>query len=401
MKIPPFTLDRQYLEIGSEIENAVLKILKSGQFIGGEEINKFEYSFASLIGVSHAIGCNSGTDALILALKALDIGNGDEVITSSFSFFATAEAISTVGAKPIFVDINPNTFLLDIEKIERSISPKTRAIMPVHLFGNAINMTALKVIAQKYNLRIIEDCAQATCTMWNNQKVGSIGDIGCFSFFPTKNLGAGGDGGAVTTSNENLAQKIRELAIHGSPKRYTHSYVGMNSRLDAIQAAILNIKLKSISKWIDARKKIANNYTNLIQKNEYIFLPKANSDFSSHTWNQYVLRFQNNNFSINENPQKLFETDFNKNKSLRNYLKYHFLQKDINSIIYYPIPIHSQKAYQNSNYNRTELIETEKVCTEVLSLPMFPEITNEEQIYVVENLNIILESFSKNIQISA
>ncbi len=390
MKIPPFTLERQYLEIGSEIEDAVLTILKSGSYIGGNEIKQFENTFSSLIGVEHVISCNSGTDALILALRALDIGKGDEVITSSFSFFATAEAISNVGATPIFVDIDPNTFLLDVENLEKSINPKTKAIMPVHLFGNSLDMTKIKSVAQKYKLKIIEDCAQATCTMWNDRKVGSIGDIGCFSFFPTKNLGAAGDGGAVTTSNESLAQKIRELAVHGSPKRYNHSWIGYNSRLDAIQAAVLNIKIKSITKWIKARKKVANNYLKLIQKNENLILPKVNTDYSSHTWNQFVLRIKNDNFSIKDNPKYLFETDHNKYNSRRNLLKNYLLQREINTIIYYPIPIHSQLAYQNYKLKREELFQTEKVCTEVLSLPMFPEIKYEEQIYIVDKVNEFL-----------
>tara|TARA_B100000963_G_scaffold199932_1_gene174072 strand:+ start:267 stop:1460 length:1194 start_codon:yes stop_codon:yes gene_type:complete len=393
MKVPPFTLERQYLEIGSEIENEVLKVLKGGNFIGGDVIKKFENSFASLVGTSYAVGCNSGTDALILALRALDIGEGDEVITSSFSFFATAEAISNVGAKPVFVDINPNTFLLDTKQIEKNINSRTKALMPVHLFGNSVDMTAIKSIAQKFKLKIIEDCAQATCTTWDGHKVGSIGDIGCFSFFPTKNLGAAGDGGAVTTSDEFLAQKIRELAVHGSPKRYSHNHIGYNSRLDVIQAAILNVKLKSITNWINARKKVADNYLNLIKKNDFLYIPETNTELTSHTWNQFVLRFRNDNFSIKDNPQILFETDIKRYKSPRNFLKYHLLKKGINTIIYYPIPIHSQKAYEKIIYKREELIETEKICTEVLSLPMFPEITYEEQNYVVENINSILDDY--------
>ena len=393
MQVPPFTLERQYLEIGSDIEKEVLKVLKGGQFIGGDVIKQFEYSFSSLIGTKYAVGCNSGTDALILALRALDIGEGDEVITSSFSFFATAEAISNVGAKPIFVDINPNTFLLDSKSIEKKINSRTKAIMPVHLFGNSVDMTAIKAIAQKFKLKIIEDCAQATCTAWNGQKVGSIGDIGCFSFFPTKNLGGAGDGGAVTTSDAFLAQKIRELAVHGSPKRYSHNQIGYNSRLDTIQAAILNVKLNSIYKWIKLRKKVANNYLNLIKENDFLFLPKTNTKLTSHTWNQFVIRCKNNTFSIKDNPQYLFETSTENYKSLRNFLKYHLMNKGINTIIYYPIPIHSQKAYQNNLYKREELLETEKICTEVLSLPMFPEITYEEQTYVVENLNLIINDY--------
>ena len=394
MNIPPFSLHRQYLDIGSEIENAVLNVIKSSQFIGGEQVNKFENEFASLIGVDYAIGCNSGTDALVLALRALDIGAGDEVITSSFSFFATAEAISIVGAKPVFVDINLNTYLIDIHQIELLITKNTKAIIPVHLFGNSVDMTFIRSLADKYNLKVIEDCAQATGTMWKNLKVGSIGDIGCFSFFPTKNLGAAGDGGAVTTSNKNLAEKIKELAIHGSPTRYQHIRVGMNSRLDSIQAAILNIKIKSISKWVDSRQKIANNYFKLIDESDLLTFPHFNSDSAFHSWNQFVVRLKNKNFSIQKNYSELFETNCLKNKSLRNYAKDTLLSKGINSIIYYPIPIHAQLAYRNFDFAREKLINTEKVCTEVLSLPMFPEITYEEQSYVADNLNLILKSFN-------
>tara|TARA_Y100001978_G_scaffold192473_1_gene197588 strand:+ start:14526 stop:15731 length:1206 start_codon:yes stop_codon:yes gene_type:complete len=401
MNIPPFTLNRQNLEIGTEIQNAVSNVLESGKYIGGYEVNKFEDAFSSLIGTQHAITCNSGTDALVLALRALDIGIGDEVITSSFSFFATAEAISLVGANPVFVDIDPSTFLLDIKQIEININSRTKAIMPVHLFGNAVDMSAIQSIAQKYNLKIIEDCAQATCTKWDNKYVGSLGDIGCFSFFPTKNLGAAGDGGAITTSNASLAQKIRELAVHGSPKRYSHNLIGYNSRLDAIQASILNIKIKYITKWIEARKRIANIYLDLFEDNQLLVLPQINTNLSEHTWNQFVLRFKNNNFSIKENPAELFETDFSLKRSLRNYMKIELMQKGINSIIYYPIPIHCQMAYKANNFDRKKLIDTERICTEVLSLPMFPEIKLEEQIYIAENLNTTLRTFNKQIQISA
>ena len=401
MNIPPFTLNRQYTEIGSEIEEAVLNVLKGGQFIGGNEILQFEESFASLLGVNHVIGCNSGTDALVIALRALDIGKGDEVITSSFSFFATAEAISIVGANPIFIDIDPHTFLIDINQIESQINSRTKAIMPVHLFGNSVNMGILKSIAQKFNLRIIEDCAQATGTMWKDSKVGSFGDIGCFSFFPTKNLGAAGDGGALSTSNDYLAQRIRELAVHGSPKRYNHTQIGYNSRLDAIQAAVLNVKIKSISRWIEKRNSVANNYLDLLEKKIFLDLPVRNTESTFHSWNQFVIKVKNDNFALNKNSKEIFETDFIKNKSPRNFLKYRLLQKGINSIIYYPIPIHAQIAYKNKYFEREKLFNTEKVCTEVLSLPMFPEITYEEQIYVADNLNFILNNYANEIQISA
>ena len=401
MKIPPFTLDRQFQEIGSEIESEVYKVLKGGQYIGGHEITKFEENFSELIGVEKTIGCNSGTDALILALRALDIGKGDEVITSSFSFFATAEAISAVGANPILVDIDPETYLINTELIEQEINSNTKAIMPVHLFGNAVNMTSIKSLANKYDLKVIEDCAQATCTMWKNLKVGSIGDIGCFSFFPTKNLGAAGDGGAVTTSNENIAKRIRELAVHGSPIRYHHTQIGYNSRLDTIQAAILNIKIRYISKWINNRQKIANNYFDLLEKNRFISLPKIGSDSIFHSWNQFVIKLKNEKYSLDEDNINLFETDCKKYFSLRNVVKKQLYEKGINSIIYYPIPIHSQIAYKNKNFSRSKLSNTERVCTEVLSLPMFPEISYEEQVYVANNLNNVLKNCIEELQISA
>ena len=401
MQIPPFTLNRQYHEIGSEIESEVFKILKGGQYIGGQEIAKFEESFSNLIGVENTIGCNSGTDALVLALRALDIGVGDEVITSSFSFFATAEAISAVGANPVLVDIDPETYLINTELIEQEINSNTKAIMPVHLFGNAVNMTLIKSLAKKYDLKVIEDCAQATCTMWETSKVGSIGDIGCFSFFPTKNLGAAGDGGAVTTSDQKIAKKIRELAVHGSPIRYHHTQIGYNSRLDTIQAAILNIKIKYISKWINNRQKIANNYLELLEKNPFISFPKISSDSISHSWNQFVIKLRNDKYFLNEDFSNLFHTDCKKYYSLRNLVKKQLFEKGINSIIYYPIPIHAQIAYKNKNFSRTKLINTERICTEVLSLPMFPEISYEEQVYIAENLNKVLKNCIQEIQISA
>ena len=317
------------------------------------------------------------------------------------AFFATAEAISAVGANPILVDIDPETYLINTELIEQEINSNTKAIMPVHLFGNAVNMNFIKSLADKYDLKVIEDCAQATCTMWETSKVGSIGDVGCFSFFPTKNLGAAGDGGAVTTSDQKIAKKIRELAVHGSPIRYHHTHIGYNSRLDTIQAAILNIKIKYISKWINNRQKIANNYFDLLETNPFISFPKISSDSISHSWNQFVIKLRNDKYFLNEDFSNLFDTDYKKYYSLRNLVKQQLFEKGINSIIYYPIPIHAQIAYKNKNFSRTKLINTERICTEVLSLPMFPEISYEEQVYVAENLNKVLKNCLKEIQISA
>ena len=260
MNVPPFSLSQQIDDLGSDLEEAVLGVLRSGQYIGGPQIKAFEESFAERVGTRHAVGCNSGTDALVLALRALGIGSGDEVITCAFSFFATAEAISAVGATPVFVDVDPDTFLIDLDQVEAAISDATRALMPVHLFGRAVDMTRLMALASSHGLRVIEDCAQATGTQWKGQPVGSFGDVGCFSFFPTKNLGAAGDGGAATTNDDSIAQTMRELAVHGMPRRYLHTALGYNSRLDAIQAAVLNVKLGRLSTWIEQRNVIARRY---------------------------------------------------------------------------------------------------------------------------------------------
>jgi dTDP-4-amino-4,6-dideoxygalactose transaminase len=252
--VPPLDLSKQYALIGEDVNAAVLQVLASGRYIGGPAIASFEQSFASYIGVSHCVSCNSGTDSLYLALRALQIGPGDEVITTPFTFVATAEMISAVGATPVFVDIDPATFNLDLEQVASAINSKTRAIMPVHLFGQPVDMTQLMAIASSHNLAVIEDCAQSTGADWHGQKVGSIGHVGCFSFFPTKNLGACGDGGAVTTNDPAIAATIRMLKEHGQSTRYLSEARGINSRLDALQATILEIKLRHLDTWNQQRR---------------------------------------------------------------------------------------------------------------------------------------------------
>ncbi|MFN6339856.1 MAG: DegT/DnrJ/EryC1/StrS family aminotransferase, partial [Cyanobacteriota bacterium] len=265
MHVPPFSLAEQLRQLGDRLDDAVLRVLRSGQYIGGQTIASFEQAFATSCGVPHAIGCNSGTDALILALRGLGIGPGDEVITTSFSFFATAEAISTVGATPVFVDVGEGTYLLDPDRIEAAITPATRALMPVHLFGRPADMDRLTAIARAHGLLVIEDCAQATGASWGGRPVGSWGDAGCFSFFPTKNLGAAGDGGAVVCRDPDLAQRVRELAVHGMPRRYLHTELGYNSRLDALQAAVLNVTLPLLEGWVERRRAIAARYREGLQ----------------------------------------------------------------------------------------------------------------------------------------
>ena len=291
MQIPPFSLEAQISEIGEEIEEALIKVFRSGKYIGGEEVTSFEQAFALATETSYSVSCNSGTDALILALRSLNIGVNDEVITSSFSFFATAEAITSVGARPVFVDIDPENYLMDLDLIEKAITPRTKAILPVHLFGHPLDMDKIMAIAESNNLKVVEDCAQAAGAYWRGKPVGSYGDIGCFSFFPTKNLGAAGDGGAITTNDFDLAKTIRELAIHGMPKRYFHTNIGYNSRLDSLQAAILNVKLTRLNKWIEQRKEIAINYINKLSTIDSIELPSNTFvNNSDHTWNQFVIR---------------------------------------------------------------------------------------------------------------
>tara|TARA_Y100001970_G_C14222505_1_gene853515 strand:+ start:987 stop:2192 length:1206 start_codon:yes stop_codon:yes gene_type:complete len=388
---PPFSLEKQLSNLGEELEEAVLNVLKSGHYIGGKEILKFENSFSEFIGTDYTLGCNSGTDALVLSLRALGIGKGDEVITSSFSFFATAEAISNVGAVPVFVDINSDDFLMNLDLIETAITSSSKAIIPVHLFGRSVDMQKLMNIANKYNLKVIEDCAQASGSEWNNKKVGSWGDVGCFSFFPTKNIGAAGDGGAVTTSNEEIAIKIRELSMHGMPQRYLHNDFGYNSRLDAIQAAILNVKLPHLNNWIEKRKSIAYNYNLKLTKNNHVLLPKMISNSCQSTFNQYVLRLEDNK-RINNNVKDKFNIEFKDNPSFRNWVKYKLTLEGLNTIIYYPRPINLQPAYDNFNCSKIPLPITEKICQEVLSLPIFPEMNNEEQDYVITKFNDIIDN---------
>ena len=395
MKVPPFSLEKQLSELGPDLAAAVLRVLHSGQYIGGQEIAAFEESYAEALGVSHAVSCNSGTDALILALRALDIGEGDEVITCSFSFFATAEAISSVGARPVFIDIDPTNYLIDLCQIEKAITSSTKAILPVHLFGCPVDMDQLMKLAKEHGLKIVEDCAQASGAMWNGKSVGGWGDIGCFSFFPTKNLGAAGDAGIATTQDAELARRMRQLAVHGMPRRYLHTALGYNSRLDAIQAAVLNVKLPKLAGWIQQRKDIAGRYLESLKDIPGLELPFLNDSRASHAWNQFVVKIKN--FDVNNIPDNLDLTNssissvnnlttFNPRDCLKECLQL----QGINTIIYYPIPIHLQPAYKELSVCEVALPITEKICKQVLSLPIFPEITLEQQDYVVEVIKKLL-----------
>jgi dTDP-4-amino-4,6-dideoxygalactose transaminase len=366
--IPPVDLSRQYQVISEEANHAVLEILRSGRYIGGEAVSELERQFALYHGVSDCVACNSGTDALYLALRSLGIQAGDEVITSTFSFIATAEAINLVGAVPVFVDIDINTFNLDVALLEKALTPQTKAIIPVHLFGQSVNMSEVVNFARSHNLLVIEDCAQATGAEWYGQKVGSIGDIGCFSFFPTKNLGGCGDGGAITTNNPELAAQIRMVKEHGSKVRYFHEVIGVNSRLDAIQAVILQIKLKYLDFWNNQRIEIAQRYRELLQPLPNITLPAALAG-GKHVWNQYTILTEN-----------------------RDQMRAALQEKDVLSMVYYPIPLHLQPVYQYLGYKKGDLPMAELASEKVLSLPMFPDLSFEEQQQVAYALKDCLHS---------
>ena len=371
--IPPFDLSEQYKLIGEEINQAVLDVLASGRYIGGAIVERFEQSLAAYVGVAECVSCNSGTDALYLALRALKIGPGDEVITTPFTFVATGETVSAVGATPVFIDIDPQTFNLDLSQIEAAITPRTKAIVPVHLFGQPVDMTRLMAIADAHHLAVIEDCAQATGADWAGQKVGSIGQIGCFSFYPTKNLGACGDGGAITTNDPEIAATLRMLRDHGRRSGYYHEEFGVNSRLDAVQAAVLQIKLRYLDGWNDQRRLVADRYHQLLHPISRVVTPPEAPNGRS-VWNQYTVRVIDD---LNQ-PQD--------GERLRDRVRTQLRAMGVNSMIYYPLPLHLQPIYQSLGYQPGQLPMSDRAAQEVLSLPMFPELSIEQQDQVIYSL---------------
>ncbi|MDD4201269.1 MAG: DegT/DnrJ/EryC1/StrS family aminotransferase [Candidatus Pacebacteria bacterium] len=357
-------LNNQYKKIEKEINKAIGKIFKNGVFIGGEEVEQFEKEFAKFCNAKHAISVNSGTDALFLSLKALDIKEGDEVITTPFTFIATAETIINCKAKPVFVDIDLNTFNIDASKIEKAITKNTKAIMPVHLFGQMADMGEIVKIAKKYNLYIIEDAAQAVGAKYKNNMAGTIGNLGCFSFFPSKNLGGYGDGGMIVTNNGKLFEKLRLLRNHGSsPKeKYLNLTIGMNSRLDSLQAAILRVKLKHLLKWNKERKKRADYYNQSLKKIKEIILPKIKEE-NVHVFNQYTIKIKK-------------REDFKK-----------YLQKiGIPTNVYYPLPLHLQPALKYLGYKKGDFPVAEEISKEVISLPVYPELSKKDQDSVIKEI---------------
>ena len=374
--IPILNLAQQYKNLAAEVNDVVLKVLASGGYIGGANVLGFEQQFSDYVGVSDCTACNSGTDALYLALRALGIGVGDEVITTPFTFFATAEVVSAVGAKLVFVDIDAQTYNLDLTQVAAAITDKTKAIIPVHLYGQPVDMTALMAIASSHQLAVIEDCDQSTGALWAGKQVGSIGHIGCFSFYPTKNLGACGDGGAVTTNDPAIAAKIKMLRQHGEKSSYHHVEIGINSRLDALQAAILQVKLRHLDTWNEQRRAIAARYHQYLSSIPGIVTPQELPGGKG-VWNQYTIRISP--FSGREGGRGV-------RCEGRDRLRQLLQQNGVGSMVYYPLPIHLQPVYQDLNYQQGQFPVAEQACHEVLSLPIFPELTIEQQEQVIYSL---------------
>ncbi|MBD2297084.1 DegT/DnrJ/EryC1/StrS aminotransferase family protein [Nostoc sp. FACHB-190] len=383
-KIPVLDLKPQYESLKAEIQDAISRVLESGQFIMGPDVKLFEQEVAQYLGVKHAIAVNSGTDALVIGLKALGIGQGDEVITTPFSFFATAESISNVGATPIFADISADSFNIDPSAIVEKITPRTKAIMPVHLYGNPAAMAAILDIAQAHNLKIIEDCAQSfgaryygTCaecqdscqestrTRITGKQTGTIGDVGAYSFFPSKNLGAYGDGGLIATDNDQVAETARMLRVHGAKKKYHNEVLGYNSRLDTLQAAILRVKLPHIDQWNEGRRRVAKTYNDLLADVTGVIAPHL---ADGHVFHQYTIRILNGK---------------------RDIVQQHLAAQGIGSMIYYPVPQDQLPVYKGQ-YPAN--LVSDLLATQVLSLPIWPELDTAKIEHIVNNINKALTS---------
>jgi len=353
MSVPMVDLKVQYEAIREEIDKAVLDVVRSTAFILGPQGKALEQSIAAYHGVRHAVGVASGTDALHLALRAADIGPGDEVITTPFTFIATAEAISYVGAVPVFADILPDTFNIDPVQVEKKITKRTKAILPVHLYGHAADMDPLLALARQHKLTVVEDCAQSFGAAYRGRRTGGIGHVGCFSFFPSKNLGCYGDGGMVTTDDPKLAERMQSLRNHGSKVRYYHDEVGYNSRLDEVQAAVLNVKFKRIDGYNEGRRRAASLYTNHLAVPG--ITPPVELPGCTHVFHQYTIRVKD-----------------------RDAVKKRLDDAKVSNMIYYPVPCHLQAAYRSLGMRPGSLPVAEQAAAEVLSLPMYPELTEEQ-----------------------
>lgn len=362
--IPILDLKQQYNQLKTQIDAAVSDVFANGHFINGPNVKALETEIAAYVGCEHGIGLNSGTDALHLALRALDIGPGDEVITCPFTFVATTEAIGIVGATPVFVDIDPGTYNMDPAQIEAAITPRTKAILPIHLYGNPAPMAEILAIAKKHGLAVIEDCAQAIGATIDGKKVGSFGDVGAFSFFPSKNLGAFGDGGMATTNRKDLADRMRSLRAHGGRVKYHHEELGVNSRLDEVQAAILRVKLPHLESWIDNRRANAHAYSEALAP---VVAVPAERDGIRHVFHQYTVRVAD-----------------------RDRVSKALADEGVQSMVYYPVPLHLQEVHRALGQGEGAFPHSERAAREVLSLPMFPELSPDDRATVVRSLQRVL-----------
>jgi dTDP-4-amino-4,6-dideoxygalactose transaminase len=375
-KIQMVDLKGQYNHIENEIDTKILEVIKSTAYINGPEVHNFQKELEDYLNVKHVIPCANGTDALQISMMSLGLNPGDEVITADFTFAATVEVIGLLHLTPVLVDVDKDSFNMNIEALKKAITPKTKAIVPVHLFGQCANMEAVLEVAKQHNLFVIEDTAQAigadfTFSDGTIKKAGTMGTIGTTSFFPSKNLGCYGDGGAIFTNDDELAHIIRGMVNHGMYKRYYHDVVGVNSRLDSIQAAILRIKLPHLNAYCDARRKAAAYYSEGFSKNSNIITPNI-SDFTTHVFHQYTLQVKNVD---------------------RNALNQHLMDAEIPNAIYYPVPLHLQKAYADARYNEADFVNTNELVNTVISLPMHTELDHEQQDFIIKT---VLDFIEKN-----
>jgi len=368
MKVPFLDLKAQYVSIREEIASGLQQVLDNTAFAGGPFVTRFEKEFASFCQTDFAIGLGSGTDALWAAILGLGIGQGDEVITTPNTFIATAEAISFSGAQPVFVGIDEKTYNMNPELLEDAITPRTKAIMPVHLYGQTADMDPILKIAKKHDLFVIEDACQAHGAEYKSRPAGSIGDAGCFSFYPGKNLGAYGEAGVVVTNNAQLNEKIQMFRDHGQAKKYYHSMIGWNARMDGFQGAVLSVKLKYLNQWNESRRKNARLYNELLANIDGVILP-TEADYAKHIYHLYVIRTQN-----------------------RDAFMAALAENEVFCGIHYPVPLHLQEAYSSLGYKKGDFPVAEKCCEQLVSLPMFPELTPEQIGYVVEKVKSIVNS---------
>ena len=366
MNVPLLDLQAQYASLRDEMRPAIERVLESQRFVLGDEVRRLESSIAEYCHTKYAVGCASGSDALLLAMMALDVSAGDEIITTPFSFFATGSCIARLGARPVFVDIDPHTYNLDVSQVADAITPRTKAIMPVHLYGQCAEMDPLLALGRRHGIPVVEDAAQAIGATDHQRRAGSMGVLGCFSFYPTKNLGGAGDGGIVTTNDEQLEQRLKRLRTHGGITEYQHIEVGINSRLDELQAAVLNVKLSRLDSWSDERARKAAFYTGLLSEADLSFELTAPFERPGcrHIYHQYVVRVPR----------------------YRDALMEHLRERGVGTKVYYPIPLHRQECFSYLGYKEGAFPEAERAAAETFALPAYPELSEAQQVYVVDSI---------------